>query len=186
MPVQIKAALPDLTAIAIDVPPVMQPGDTIAPSIKIANYGTVDTATQGPVTVLLVASTDTNFGPTDVIVGRYVINDLPGLSQAPQRSTVLGDVNLDDPPNVVTLRHHHRRSAERHPAHGPGSYFIGVIVDPLNTIRELHEIGSGPAAPPEFGIVGHVAGPAPGGRPERPVARHNHFPIPAFAPLGRR
>ena len=82
--VGIAAALPDLAAIAIDVPPVIQPGDTIAPSIKVANYGTVNTAPQGPVTVLLVASTDKNFGPNDVILSNYQITDLPGLAEAPR------------------------------------------------------------------------------------------------------
>ena len=116
VPLQIEAALPDLTAIALDVPPTMQPGDVIAPSIKIANYGTVDSATQGPVTVLLVASTDGNYGPTDVILGRYEITDLPGLSQAPQRRTVLGDVNARRPAQRPHPRIHDGRFAERHPA----------------------------------------------------------------------
>jgi hypothetical protein len=184
VPVQIEAALPDLAAIAIDVPPTMQPGDVIAPSIKIANYGTVDTATQGPVTVLLVASTDTNYGPTDVILGRYQITDLPGLSQAPQRRTVLGDVTLDNPPNVTTLETTTDGQQNVTLPTGLGSYFIGVIVDPLNTIRELHEVGSGPSsALQQVRLVSNVPGLPPAGVQSPPSPDTNLFPTPAFAPL---
>ena len=184
VPLTIEAALPDLTTIALDVPPTIQPGDTIAPSIKIANYGTVDTATQGPVTVLLVASTTTNFGPTDVILGRYQIDDLPGLSQAPQRRTVLGDVNVDDPPNVITLDTTTGDQPNVTLPTGLGNYFIGVIVDPLNTIRELHEIGSGPSsALQQVHRVSVVPGLPPAGIQSAPSPDTNLFPIPAYAPL---
>lgn len=184
VPVRIEAALPDLAAIAIDVPPTLQPGDTIAPSIKIANYGTVDTVTQGPVTVLLVASTNPNFGPANVILGRYQITDLPGLSQAPQRRTVLGDVTVDDQPNVITLE----TTTDGHRTvtlpSGLGSYFLGVIVDPLNTIRELHEIGSGPSSALHLlQRVAVVPGLPPAGILSAPSPDTNLFPIPAFAPL---
>ncbi|MDB5351918.1 MAG: hypothetical protein JWN86_3165 [Planctomycetota bacterium] len=180
----VNAALPDLAAVAIDVPPAMQPGDTIAPSIKIANFGTVDTATQGPVTVLLVASTDTNFGPNDVILGRYVITDLPGLSQAPASRTVLGDVNIDDAPNIVTLET--TATGSNIVILPPGqSFFIGVIVDPLNQIRELHEIGTGPNSALQLvRRVTAIPGLPPAGVLSAASPIENQFPFPAFAPLG--
>lgn len=184
VPVVINAALPDLAAVAIDVPPVMQPGDVIAPSIKIANFGTVNTATQAPVTVLLVASTDTNYGPTDAILARYVITDLPGLSQAPARRTVLGDVNIDDSPNITTLQITADETQTATLPAGTG-YYIGVVVDPLNQIRELHEIGTGPS--PALQLVrrvGTVPGLPPAGVLSPPSPVTNQFPIPAFAPLG--
>lgn len=181
---QIQAALPDLATIALDVPPVLQPGDTIAPSIKVANYGTVDTASQAAVTVLLVASTDTNYGPTDVILGRYQITNLPGLSQAPQRRTVLGDVTVDDQPNVITLETTTDQRESITLPTGLGGYFVGVIVDPLNTIRELHEIGAGPSsALQQIRRVAVVPGLPPAGPQSPPSPDSNLFPIPAFAPL---
>jgi hypothetical protein len=184
VPVQIFAPLPDLAAIAIDVPPVLQPGDTIAPTIKIANYGTANTALQGPVTVLLVASTDLNFGPTDVIIGKYEIADLPGLNQAPQTRTVLGDVTLDTPPNVVNLSTTTSETQNVTLPTGRGSYFIGVIVDPLNQIRELHEIGRGPSSALQLvERVNDVPGLASAGVLSDPSSVSNTFPIPAFAPL---
>lgn len=185
LPLGIEAALPDLAAIAIDVPPVMQPGDIIAPSIKIANYGTVNTNTQAPVTVLLVASTDLNYGPTDVILGRYQINSLPGLSQSPQRRTVLGDVTLDDQPDTVTLD---TTTGGLQIAALPsiaGGYNIGVVVDPLNQIRELHEIGRRPSSALQLvRRVAAVPGLPPAGVQSAESPPTNLFPIPAFAPLG--
>lgn len=183
VPVQINAPLPDLAAISISLPPTIQPGDSIAPVIKIANYGTVDTSPQGPVTVLLVASTDQNYGPTDAIVGQYSITNIAPLSEAPSKRTVLGDVNLDNPPNVVTLTETVDGSPTvTLPAGGP--YYLGVIVDPLNTIREIHEIGPGPSsalklvqtvqAVPGLPSAGVLSDPAPAG---------NVFPYPAYAPL---
>lgn len=184
VPMIVDAALPDLTTIAVDLPPVMQPGDVIAPSIKVANYGTVNITQQGPVTVLLVASSDTNYGPTDVILGRYQITDLPGLSQAPQRRTVLGDVTLDNPPNVVTLETTTSESQTVQLPGGSAGYFIGVIVDPLNEIRELHEIGSGPSSALQFvRRIGDVPGLPPAGTQSAPSPAVNLFPTPAFAPL---
>ena len=184
VPVQVAAALPDLAAIAIDVPQRMQPGDVIAPTIKIANYGTVNTNLQAPITVLLVASTDQNFGPTDIIVGKYVIESLPGLSQAPSARTVLGDVNLDDPPNVATIDT--TTDGDRTvtlPSSGTG-YFLGLIVDPLNEIRELHEIGVGPDS--SLKLVSSVTplnGLPPAGTLSDPAPVSNVFPYPAYAPL---
>jgi len=183
--VGIEAALPDLAAIAIDVPPVMQPGDVIAPTFKIANYGTVNTFPQGPVTVLLVASTDLNFGPTDAILGRYQITNLPGLSEAPQLRTVLGDVTLDDQPNVVTLDTTTAGSELAALPAVSGGYNIGIIIDPLNEIRELHEVGRGPSSALRLvRRVADVPGLPPAGILSAPSPVTNLFPIPAFAPLG--
>lgn len=183
VPVVINAALPDLAALDIDLPPTIQPGDSIAPSLKIANYGTVDTSTQGPVTVLLVASTDRNYGPTDVVLARYVITDLPGLSQAPSRRIVLGDVNLDNPPNLTTLEVTADGSQVANLPGGRG-YFIGVIVDPLNQIRELNEIGRGPSTELRLvRAVGDVRGLPPAGILRDPSPSQNLFPTPAYAPL---
>jgi hypothetical protein len=82
--VQLAAPLPQLEVTAINVPPVMQPGDAVSAEIKIANYGTADTNLQAPVIVELVASTDRNFGPGDVVLAE----DLTGQGHI---TRVVGD-----------------------------------------------------------------------------------------------
>jgi hypothetical protein len=179
-PVQIAAPLPDLAAIAIDVPAVMQPGDVIAPEIKVANFGTVNTNTQGPLTVDLVASSDPNFGPGDVILDSVQVPSLPPLSVAPSQFTVLGDATLDDPANVVSLQ----LPQATLPLSTTG-YFIGVIVDPFNQIREIREIGaaSSPALNPLRVVGAPIPGLPPAGVLSAPAPTANLFPVPAFGPL---
>jgi hypothetical protein len=179
-PVQIAVALPDLFAIALDVPPVMQPGDTIQPNIKLANYGTVDTAAQGPFEVDLVASTQPFFGPGSQVVSRFIVNSLPPLADAPSQNTVLGDVNIQNPVNVITLE----GSPTTLPASSSG-YFLGVIVDPQNKIRQIHEIGSGnsSALSPVVKVGNPIAGLPPAGTVNNNVNIENVFPIPPGGPI---
>jgi hypothetical protein len=96
---------------------------------------------------------------------------------------VLGDVNLDHPPNIVTLQTTSAGSQRGTLPTGTG-YFLGVIVDPLNEIRELREVGRGPSSELQLvRRVGTVPDLPPAGvlSPPSPVA--NQFPTPAFAPL---
>jgi hypothetical protein len=176
--VQIAAPLPDLEAIAMDVPPVIQPGDTVQVNAKIANLGTVDTAPQGPVMVDLVASTDTNFGPGDVVLAQVNIDDIQPLSEVPATNSVLGDVNISDPVNVrkisfpiVTL-----------PGAPPNTYFLGIIVDPANTIREIREIGQPPSTElsPAVVVGPPITNLPPAGLVSAPASPANVFPIPPF------
>ncbi len=178
--VQVTAALPDLTAVSIDAPSTLHAGDVIAPSIKVANYGTVNTNTQGPVTVLLVASTSPNYGPTDVILAQYTITSLPGLSQSPSNQTVLGDVNLDNPPDTITLS-----GANATLPASSTPYYIGVIVDPFNTIREIHEIGVGPSSSLQLlQVVQPTSSTLPSaGVVQTAAPASNVFPFPAYYPL---
>jgi hypothetical protein len=180
IPVTIEAPLPDLQAIALDVPPVMQPGDTIAPEIKVANFGTVDTGLQGPVTVDLVASTDTNFGPGDQVLETFTIDNIPPLSIVPFSGSLLGDVNINDPANVRTVA----GAPVTLPA-GPPTYFLGVIVDPNRTIRQIHEIGEPPtsALSPVRPVGPPIAGLIPAGQLQAAAPSQNVFPTPAFGPL---
>lgn len=180
-PLQIAAPLPDLEAIAIDVPPVMQPGDVIQPSFKIANYGTTLVAPQGPILVQLVASTDQSYGPTDVVLGNYFLEDILPLSTVPTRGpVVLGDVNLDNPNNVVTFV---APPVQLPP--GPAVYNIGLVVDPFDQIREIREI----AGPRGSGLqLARRVGPPipslpPAGVQGEPAPVLNSFPIPAFGPI---
>jgi hypothetical protein len=183
-PVQLAAALPEIVAEAIEVPPVMQPGDFINPSIKIANLGTVPIGPQGPLLVQLVASTDQDYGPTDVVLASYLIQDMAPLSTVPVSSsftTVIGEQRtIDQTANELILTGPTLRLPP-----GPAKYFIGVAVDPLNTIREISEIGTGPNSRleldqdvgppiPDLSPAGQVAAPAP------PL---NDFPIPPFGPI---
>lgn len=177
VPILLAPPLPDLEAIALDLPPVMQPGDAVQPWIKVANFGTVDTAPQGPLVVDLVASTDTAFGPGDIILAQFTLDSLPPLSLVPTRGIVPGDVNVETPANVVTLQ---GPVVVLPPM--PAVYNVGVIVDPFNTIREvgqepnteLHPIRQvGPPIPelPPAGIL----------VPSPPVG--NVFPYPALGRL---
>ena len=177
-PVQLAAPLPDLEAISMDVPTSIQPGDSVQVSAKIANLGTVDTSPQGPVTVDLVASTDTNFGPGDIVLAQMQIDNISPLSEVAATNSVLGDVNISDPLNVekitfptVTL-----------PGAPPNTYFLGIIVDPANTIREIREIGAPPSTQlsPVVQVGPPIANLPPAGVTSAPAPASNVFPIPAF------
>jgi hypothetical protein len=132
-PVRIQPALPDLRVVGLDVPPVMQPGDTIQPQIKIANFGTVDTQLQGPVVVDLVASTSPTFTSGSTVVEQFTIVNIPPQSIAPTQSRVLGTQNVIDPPNVETLFNTPIATLPTQPP----VYFLGVVVDPNHTIRQI-------------------------------------------------
>jgi hypothetical protein len=180
VPVQLAPALPDLQAVALDIPPGLQPGETIQPTIRIANFGTVPSNTQGPVTVFLVASQDPFFGPGDALVQSFTIDNIPALAQAPTRRAILGDVNLDPPPNVVTLV----GPVVTLPT-VPDSYFLGLVVDPNDTILEITELGVGPSPNLQFpqfvsGVNSDLAVAEPTGLVPDPA---NQFPIPPFGPI---
>lgn len=130
-PVQIRRALPDLRVINFEVPAGIQPGDLIQPAIRIANLGAAATNLQGPVTVSLVASQDQKFGPGDSVLATYTVANIPAASDAPTAVAGIGDQNLQPGANVVTLNTLTVALPRR-----PGTYFLGVKIDPLNTIDE--------------------------------------------------
>lgn len=181
VPVQTAPALPDLFGYALDVPPTMQPGDVISPTIQIVNYGTADPGAQGPFDVILVASEDQNFGPGDVVLARTTVTSVAPLSLVPMKDVVLGDVNLFTPLNVETL-------AATSPItlpNTPDEYFLGVVVDPENRITELSEIGRGPD--PVLNPVRRVGPPLhgmpPAGVATTPADPTLVFPYPPFGAL---
>lgn len=156
VPVRTAPPLPELVSLAIDVPPVMQPGDAITPTIKIANLGTTNPNQQAAFEVALVASTDQNFGPGDQVLATYTVLSVPPLAQVPMQRTVLGDVNVEDPINILTIE-------TPEPIILPttlAEYIIGVVIDPQNVIREIGEIGQGPGS--ELETTRRVGPPIPG------------------------
>jgi hypothetical protein len=180
-PLQIFAPLPELALASFEAPPVLNPGDVIAPSFQIGNYGTVDTSPQGEVLVQYVASSDTFFGPTDLVLASYFIPNIDALSEVPSREAIpLGDVNLDPPTNLATI--------QSQPVTLPssaGEYYVGLIIDPNRTIRQISDL-TGPRSNELLAL--RRVGPRPEGYPAAlqvrdPSPEDNVFPIPAFGPI---
>ncbi|QDV33516.1 hypothetical protein [Tautonia plasticadhaerens] len=132
--------LPDLQAIALGLPPVLNPGDTIVPQVKVANYGAAPTIDQAPVVVQVVASLDEAFGPGDIVLGTFTVGNILPLSFAPTERFVPGDQTLLDRPNVAVLD---AMQPVTLPETG-APYFVGVVVDPQDEIREISELDRGP------------------------------------------
>jgi hypothetical protein len=144
LPVKIVNPLPNLQVVAEDLPASLQPGDVITPTIRIANLGATDPGLQGPVTVQLVASLDKNFGPGDSVVGSYVIQSLPGLSEVPTQSpTTTGADDLTPTSNVNTTT----LGPLKLPT-SPGFYYLGIEIDPTASIKMTH-----PPTPLLMGVV---------------------------------
>jgi hypothetical protein len=136
LPVKITNPLPNLQVVAEDIPVNLQPGDVISPVIQIANLGSGNPVTQGPVTVQLIASLDKNFGPGDQVVGSYVIQSLPGLSEVPTQSAGSLNDNLTPPINVntTTITDPTTGGPVKLPA-SPATYFLGIEIDPTASIK---------------------------------------------------
>ncbi|MDR3633787.1 MAG: hypothetical protein P4L84_08115 [Isosphaeraceae bacterium] len=175
----IEAPLPELSAVALDVPPVMQPGDTINPTIRIANFGTAATNLQGPVTVDLVASVTPGFGPGSSILGTYTVANIPAASTSASQVQITGDTNLNPQSNIVTIN----GGIITLPT-SPAKYYIGVVIDPQNKIKQLQSVGGFRAGHSPFSLA-HVVGPPitnlpPAGvQPSGTVVTGNVFPFPA-------
>ena len=156
----VSQALPELRTTALDVPSVMQPGDTIAPTFQITNLGTASTTAQGPVQVALVASVSPDFNLGSSIVALYTLpSAIPGASDAPVGNTARHHArlfgrqrvrnNVNPGNNVETFT----GTAVTLPA-SPSDYYLGIVVDPNNTLKQLslpanrlEQIGRGPGGP---------------------------------------
>jgi hypothetical protein len=130
-----------LRATALDVPPVMQPGDTITPTFQITNLGTAGTNSQGPVEVALVASTSPDFNLGSSIVALYTLpQGIPGQSSTPVKVSarhhrkLFGSTydNVTPARNVETFT----GPAVTLPA-SPSTYFLGLVIDPNNKLNQL-------------------------------------------------
>jgi hypothetical protein len=167
----VSQALPELRATALYVPPVMQPGDTIAPVIQVENIGT---AASGPVEVALVASTTKSFTAGSSIVALYTLNETPALSSIPSASETPtgGNIlsyaqNLTPPGNVVTIT-----GAPVTLPTSPATYFLGVVVDPFGLIKQLSVPKN------NFTLIHDVGPPIPNLPPAGVVSAANNFPFP--------
>ena len=154
----IEAPLPELAAVGLDVPARMQPGDTIQPNIRIANFGTVDFASQGPLTVELVASTTPTFNPAySSVVATYSIDSIPPQSLVPAEGAVFADANLTPGENVITIA----GDPVTLPT-SPRTYYLGVVVDPNNQIEQLKNVPQYHKSTNQLSLIRKVGPPIPG------------------------
>jgi hypothetical protein len=137
----IAQALPELRTTALGVPTVMQPGDTIVPTIQITNIGTAP-APAG-VEVALVASVSPDFNLGSSIVALYTLSStIPGASDTPVKTSLRhhprlsglnSTVNNVTPGNNVAT---FTGTAVTLPT-SPSTYYLGVVIDPYNTLNQL-------------------------------------------------
>ncbi len=132
-PVTINDPLPDLQVVGFDVPSPLQPGDFITPTVRVANFGAGNPASQGPVLVQLVASLNTTYGPGDAVIGQYVITSLPGISAVPTQGSLANDANVILAPNENDFTF----GPIQLPS-SPGFYHLGVKIDPFHTINQTY------------------------------------------------
>lgn len=184
--VRIAPAAPALQTVALDVPTSMQPGDAINPVIRVANLGTAPTNLQGPVTVALVASVTPDFGPGSSILAEYTVDNIPPASESASQVQVIGDENLNPQDNIVTID----GGTVILPT-SPAKYYIGVVIDPQNTLGQLRGVGKFRARRNSFTLP-HLVGPPitnlpPAGiQPTGTVDPTAVFPFPASGqPIGR-
>jgi hypothetical protein len=170
----ITQALPELRTTALDVPSVMQPGDTIVPTFQITNLGTASTNPQRPVQVALVASVSPDFNLGSSIVALYTLpSPIPGASDTPvtvgsarhhgRLSGLNGTVNNVTPGNNVET---FTGTPVTLPT-SPNTYFLGIVIDPNNLLNQLSLPSNrleqiqvvGPPIPglPPAGVVGSAA-----------------------------
>lgn len=173
-PVKIVTPAAAVRVVGVDLPATMQPGDTIAPNIRLANVGAINSAVGGPLTVELVASTSKFFTAGVSVVAKYTVDQIQPQSLVPTQSLTFGDVNLDPQLNEETLF----GSPVTLPVR-PKTYYLGVVVNPDVQATALAQVGKilllgkvtkvGPPIRnlPPAGVVGQPITPAP-----------NPFPFP--------
>jgi hypothetical protein len=164
---------------ALDVPDSLQTGDTVAPTFQIANFGTANTNLQVPVKVALVASVTPDFNLGSSIVALYTLpTGIPGASSAPVRNSVrhharlqgskIYNQNVTSAQNVVT----YTGAAATLPT-SPSTYFLGLVIDPYNTLKQL-------SVPANRLELIRTVGPATSGLPPAGVVTTPESPLPQF------
>ncbi|GAC1474061.1 MAG: hypothetical protein NVSMB9_23750 [Isosphaeraceae bacterium] len=172
---RIEAPLPELAVVALDVPPVMQPGDTIQPNIRVGNFGPADTMRQGPVEVALVASTTPKFNKGSSIVALYRVPNIPGVSQVSTKVPVFSNANLNPQKNIVTIA----GSPVTLPR-GPARYYLGVVIDPSNKLKQLAKVPNFSRPTNSFSLARVVGPPIPGLAPAQVLTAGGLTNVPDF------
>ena len=132
VPLLIEAPLPELEAVAFDVPSSLQPGDTIVPTVRVGNFGTVASPA---FTVWVVASTTPTFNAGSQPVEEFTFPSIPPISDVTSKTPVFTDANLDPQENIVTLTGNPATLSLT-----PGKYYLGVVVDPFNQVKEIGKV----------------------------------------------
>ena len=176
VPVLIEAPLPDLEAVGLALPPVMQPGDVVQANVRIANFGPGDTGAQGPVTVDLVASSTPHFvlGKSKVIA-EITLANIPGIQNTATLGPIFADSNQTPQQNVVTAAFPPARLPSL-----PAKYYIGVVIDPLNQIKQLNNLLVGGRRKESFSLVQRVGPPIYGLPPAGQIVAGGATNVPVF------
>ncbi len=151
-------ALPELRATELSIAPNLQPGDTIAPTITLTNYGTAYSGS--PIQVALVASTTPNFTVGSSIVALYSVQvNLPPASAVPPDGIITTFSQTANPlDNSFTFT----GPAVTLPT-SPTKYYLGVVIDPYgkipqlnppaNALQQIRQVGPGTGGLPPAGVV---------------------------------
>lgn len=130
-------ATPTLRAVTLDLPANLVPGDTVFPTVQIANIGAAAIAPGTPVDVALVASTTPDFSLGSSIVSVETIETgFPGVNNVPGRKWrgPKGPIHalnnsIHAPNNIVTFQ----GPLATLPT-SPDFYYIGIVIDPENKL----------------------------------------------------
>jgi hypothetical protein len=174
VPLLIEAPFPLLTAVGLDVPPTMQPGDTIQPNIRIANLGPADTLPQGSFQVALVASTTPSVNSGSSLVALYTVANIPGESRVASQGQVFGDANLDPQANIITIT-----GAPVTLPVSPTKYYLGVVIDPTNKLKQLQKVAQFVRPANSFSLS-HVIQTVPGLPPAHVLVNGGVQNVPTF------
>ena len=166
-------------ATALDVPDSLQPGDTVAPTFQITNLGTANTDPQGPVAGSPCGIHVTRFQPGQLDCG--ALYTALGHSEAsptprcriahvimPGSGHTIYNNNVTPGANVVT----YTGAAVTLPT-SPSTYYLGVVVDPYNTLKQL-------SLPANRLELIHTVGPATSGVATAGVVSTPLSPVPQF------
>lgn len=134
--VRIAPALGDVSVVRFDVPPGIQPGDAIRPTIVLANFGAVETGA-GPNEVLVVTSRSPRFLADTDILARYPVGNIP----------VGGNVTIEGTPI--------RLPATRR------VFYIGVLVGGRNNVQFPRQVGPPIEDLPPAGEIPNVTSTPP-------------------------
>ena len=122
---------PQVVATGLAVPPVMQPGDTIQPSIAVTNVGNAPTT--ATVQVALVASTTPYFTIGSSIVALYdITTSIPSAAQVPTGGLIS---TFSQTANLLNNSVGFTGLPITLPT-APRKYYLGLVVDPYGVLQQ--------------------------------------------------